>query len=110
MPENELTQYGEFAEQVIEILPDRFNVSIPKYVIIPTHLHLIIEINHDDEKRAIRESPLQYHRSIIDKLVGFLKMNESKKIHNTTRIKYGKDRFMTTLFVTKKIIKKYGNT
>lgn len=30
---------------------------------------------------AIRESPLQ-HRSVIDKMVGFLKMNVSKRIHN----------------------------
>ncbi len=81
-PENKLTQYGDFVEQIIEILPDRFNVSIPKYVIMPNHIHLIIEIYNDDEKRAIRESPLQYHRSIIDKMVGFLKMNVSKKIHS----------------------------
>ncbi len=82
-PENKLTQYGEFAKQVIEILPVRFNVSIPKYVIMPNHIHLIIEIYDNDEKRAIRESPLQHHRSIVDKMVGFLKMNVSKKIHNT---------------------------
>ncbi len=83
MPENKLTQYGEIVKQIIEILPDRFHVSIPKYVIMPNHIHLIIEIYNDDEKRAIRESPLQYHRSVIDKMVGFLKMNASKKIHNT---------------------------
>ncbi len=84
LPENQLTEYGEYVEQIIEILPERFNVSIPKYVIMPNHIHLIIEINNnDDEKRAIRESPLQYQRSIIDKIVGFLKMNVSKKIHNT---------------------------
>ena len=82
-PENKLTQYGKFAEQIIEILPNRFNVSIPKYVIMPNHIHLIIEIYNDYEKRAIRESPLQYHRSVIDKMIGFLKMNVSKKIHNT---------------------------
>ena len=83
LPENKLTPYGEFAEQIIEILPDRFSVLIPKYVIMPNHIHLIIEINNDNKKQAIRESPLQYHRSVIDKMVGFLKMNVSKKIHNT---------------------------
>ncbi len=91
MPGNKLKQYGEFVEQIVEIFPERFNVSIPKYVIMPNHIHLIIEIYNDDEKRAIRESPLQYHRSIIDKMVGFLKMNVSKKIYNNTLIKYGKD-------------------
>ena len=34
---------------------------------------------------TLHESPLQYHRSIIDKMIGFLKMNVSKKIHNTYR-------------------------
>ena len=83
LPENKLTQYGELVEQIIEILPDRFNVFIPKYVIMPNHVHLIIEICSDNEERAIRESPLQYHRSVIDKMVGLLKMNLTKKIHNT---------------------------
>ncbi len=83
LPKNKLTQYGKFVEQIIKILPDRFNVSIHKYVVMPNHIHLIIEINNSNEKRAIRESPLQYHRSVIDKMVGFLKMNVSKKIHNT---------------------------
>ena len=82
-PENRLTEYGEFAEQIIKILPDRFNVSIPKYVVMPNHIHLIIEINNNNENRAIRESPLQNHRSIIDKIVGFLKMNISKRINST---------------------------
>jgi len=82
-PENKLTKYGEILKRIIETLHDRFNVSIPKYVIMPNHIHLIIEIYNDDEKRAIRESPLQYHRSVIDKIVGFLKMNVSKKIHKT---------------------------
>ena len=85
-PENKLTQYGEFAEQVIKILPDRFNVSIPKYVIMPNHIHLIVEI-YEDEKWAIHESPLRQHRSVIDKMVGFLKMNVSKKIHKTSNEK-----------------------
>ena len=83
MPEIKLTQYGEVVKQVIEILPGRFNVSIPKYVIMPNHIHLIIEIYNDDEKRSIRESPLQYHRSVVDKMIGFLKMNVSKRIHYT---------------------------
>ncbi len=83
LPENKLTQYGEFVKQAIELLPDRFNVSIPKYVIMPNHIHMIIEINDYDENRAIRVSPLQYRRSVIDKITGFLKMNVSKKIHNT---------------------------
>ncbi|MBR2976872.1 MAG: hypothetical protein IKC50_01180 [Oscillospiraceae bacterium] len=81
-PENKLTPYGKLAKQIIERLPDRYHVSIPKYVIMPNHIHLIIEFYGHNEKRAIRESPL-HHRSVIDKLVGFLKMNLSKQIHST---------------------------
>ncbi len=80
-PENILTEYGEYVKQIIDILPDRFDVSIPKYVIMPNHIHMIIEINND-ERRAIRESPLQNNRSTVDKIVGFLKMNASKKIRS----------------------------
>ncbi|MBQ9915476.1 MAG: transposase, partial [Clostridia bacterium] len=69
----------EFAEQIIKTLPGRYHISIPKYVIMPNHIHLIIEI--DDERRAIRESPLQ--RSVIDQAMGYLKMNVSKRIHRT---------------------------
>jgi REP element-mobilizing transposase RayT len=68
-PENKLTQYGEIAEQVIKLLPDRFDVSIPKYVIMPNHVHLIIEISNFEE-RAIRESPLQQRKIIIIRDVG----------------------------------------
>jgi len=82
LPENKLTQYGECVEQIIGILPDRFDVSIPKYVIMPNHIHLIIEIINDNKERAIHELPLQNNRSVIDKIVGFLKMNVSKKMHN----------------------------
>ena len=46
LPENKLTQYGEFVEQIIGILPDRFNVAIPKYVVMPNHIHLIVEITN----------------------------------------------------------------
>ena len=82
-PENKLTEYGKITKQIIEMLPDRFNILIPKYIIMPNHVHLIIEINNDNENRAIRESPLQRQRSVLDKTVGFLKMNASKKIHDT---------------------------
>ena len=85
-PENILTPYGEIVKEIIEKLPQRFNVEIPKYIIMPNHIHMIIEIKCDP-LQAIRESPLQQHRSILDKTVGYLKMNASKQIHLT----YGKE-------------------
>ena len=49
---------------------------------MPNHIHFIIIIK-DDEERAIRESPLQCHRSVMSKVIGYLKMNASKQIHLT---------------------------
>ncbi len=79
-PENKLTPYGQIVKDIIDILPQRFNVDVDKYVIMPNHIHLIIKIENGDE-RAIRESPLQEGRSIISKVIGYLKMNASKQIH-----------------------------
>ena len=47
LPENKLTPYGKFVERIIKIIPDRFNVSIPKYVIMPNHIHIIVILEHD---------------------------------------------------------------
>ena len=93
---NNLTEYGVIVKQIIELLPIRFYISIPYHVIMPNHIHLIIVIHNTNtthnpncedlirNNRAIRESPLQiHHRSIIDKAIGFLKMNAAKKIHRT---------------------------
>jgi regulator of sigma E protease len=44
---------------------------------MPNHIHLIVFI---DDMRAIRESPLQA-RSLISKIIGYIKMNSSKEIH-----------------------------
>ena len=78
-PENKLTRCGEIVKNIIEYLPERFDIEIKKYVIMPNHIHLIVIIK--DAKRAIRESPLRYQRSVLDKTIGFLKMNASKEIH-----------------------------
>ena len=85
-PENQLTEIGMIAEQVIQTLPERFDISIPKYVIMPNHIHMIVKIRYDKE-RAIRESPLQNHRSIISNAIGFFKMNVSKAGHSTHNTK-----------------------
>lgn len=74
-----LTKCGEYVEKYIQISKTRFNVEINQYVIMPNHVHLIIEIIPND-MRAIRESPLQ-SRSVISQIVGFIKANSSKEIH-----------------------------
>jgi putative transposase len=76
-PKIELNQNGVILQSIIENLHIRYlNIQIDKYIIMPNHVHLIVALNDD---RAIRESPLQ-GRSLISKMVGYLKMNSSKQI------------------------------
>lgn len=80
-PEVKLTQYGKEVKNVIETVEKRFDVIVDEYVIMPNHVHIIITIKTDCSERAIRESPLR-GRSYISKIVGYIKMNSSKAIHN----------------------------
>ena len=79
-PETKLTCYGKILDKIIRNIPDRHKATIDTYVIMPNHIHLIIIITDDEELRAIRESPLR-GRSVISKVIGYIKMNASKEIH-----------------------------
>lgn len=82
-----LTQMGSVVERALLSLPVRYPyVHLIKYVIMPNHVHLLLEI-HQAEKRAHRDAPLQtgkteagQKRSELSKLVGFIKMNTTKEI------------------------------
>ena len=80
-PEIRLTAQGEIVDEIIRNIPVRFNVIVDKYVIMPNHIHLILVLKENEALRAIRESPLR-HREMLDMVVGYIKMNASKKIHN----------------------------
>ena len=80
-PENLLTEYGKITENIIIHVSERFNIMVERYVIMPNHIHMILVITDNEELRAIRESPLR-GRSIISKVIGYIKMNSSKGIHN----------------------------
>ncbi len=75
-----LTECGKIVEQTITQLPQHLPAKMDHYVIMPNHIHLLISVTGID--RAIRESPLREGRSVISKVVGFIKMNTSKQIHN----------------------------
>ena len=77
-PENKLTQCGKCAREIIDSISHRFNVEVDKYVIMPDHVHMLISVK-DIERRAIHESPLQQRRSTVSKIVGYFKMNVSKR-------------------------------
>ncbi len=80
-PEAQLPEYGKIVDKVINDVPGRFGVMVQEYVIMPNHIHLIIIITDDADLRAIHESPL-HGRSIISKIVGYIKMNASKAVHD----------------------------
>ncbi len=79
-PAVKLTEYGKIVDEIINNIPERFNAEIKNYVVMPNHIHLIVHIKNENDLRAIRESPLR-NRYVISKLIGFIKMNASKKIH-----------------------------
>ncbi|MBE6577039.1 MAG: transposase [Ruminococcaceae bacterium] len=79
-PEIELTEYGEIVDRFINTPSKHSMAKVYQYVIMPNHIHLIVLITNDDALRAIRESPLR-GRSIVSKVVGYIKMNASKEIH-----------------------------
>lgn len=90
VPKMILNQYGKIIENVWESLPDRFPIELDEFKIMPNHVHMIINIvgaHHDAPvyKWAIHESPLQKQpqrkRSLLSQIIGYLKMNSAKLIH-----------------------------
>ena len=54
-------------------------MTIDRYVIMPNHVHLIAIIHEENAMRITQRLP-QQGRSIISKVVGYIKMNASKAI------------------------------
>lgn len=82
----ELSDLGKLIDNCLKDLKNRFEIVLDKYVVMSNHIHLIIQIvgaNHDSPKmgeRAIRESPVQIgKRSLLSKIIGFLKADVSRK-------------------------------
>ena len=67
-------------ESVICQLPQKYDIKIDQYVIMPNHIHLLLSIDRPYENGSIRESTL-HRRSDISKIIGYLKMNVTKEIH-----------------------------
>ena len=78
-PVSRLSTCGMIVDTVIRSVPDHFHITVDRYVIMPNHVHLILMLTESDVQRAIRESPLQ-GRSLISKVVGYIKMNASRAI------------------------------
>ena len=78
-PEPQLTICGKIVDAVMQNIPAHLHVTIDRYVIMPNHVHLIAVITEEDALREICESSIQ-SRSIMSKLIGYIKMNASKAI------------------------------
>src|SRR3989338_4271930 len=89
-----LNRYGKIVDRIIKSLTDRFPVDIDICQIMPNHIHMVIIITgcshvgviHESppDKRAHHDAPLhlaQPQRSLLSQIIGFLKMNSSKLIH-----------------------------
>ncbi len=49
-PQIKFTEYGEIANQQIEIMTDFYDdIKINKYVVMPNHIHMLIEIVRSDD-------------------------------------------------------------
>ena len=68
----------------IKKLPTKFNIVIDNYVIMPNHIHLIIRILPDENERDGRDRPLQRSQQLIPRIIGYMKMNSTKAIHEIT--------------------------
>ncbi len=80
MMQMQLNLNGIVVKSVIENLSTRFiNIDIDIYIIMPNHIHMNVVITNE---KAIHESPLP-KRSLLSKVLGYLKMNSSKQIHLT---------------------------
>lgn len=79
-----LNETGKIIEYVWKSLPNRFPIILDEFQIMPNHVHMIIHIVvraiHNDDVRAIHESPL-HKRSLLSQIIGYLKMNSAKLIH-----------------------------
>ena len=78
-----LTQLGQIVDEAIQSLPERYsNLTVDQYVVMPNHIHLLLRM---EAERALREAPLRQAgtRFLLAKVVGYLKMNCSKRIHET---------------------------
>lgn len=89
-----LNHYSEIAKKHIEEIPAHHNgVFLIQYVIMPNHIHLIIEL--DNQITLPITTVIGLLKSGISREIGFL---------------FGNDHFMTISSEMRLIIKEYGST
>lgn len=79
LPTVKLSGLGEIVDAVINNVPTHLNVDIDAYIIMPNHVHILMILNGDQLTENGK-------RSVVSKMIGFIKMQASKKIREA----YGK--------------------
>lgn len=70
-----LSQYGKIADAAIQNIPERYPaITLDHYVVMPNHIHLLLQIQSDEHGRAM-PSPtistvIQQLKGIITKQIG----------------------------------------
>lgn len=74
----ELTNLGEITKKYIENINSKYlGVCLPKYVIMPNHIHLIVHIHNDTEDGGMRASRptlntvIRSLKTLISREIGF---------------------------------------
>ena len=91
----QLSEIGKIIEKYWNNIPIRYeNVSLDEYIIMPNHIHGILNIlnvvgaihespDNQSSERAIHELPLQKKRRkmMLSKIIGYVKMQSAKQIN-----------------------------
>jgi len=77
-----LNELGKIVFKNLKNIPYYFeNINLDKFIVMPNHVHLILEINKNIVG-AIHELPLQKRRNmLIPKIIGKFKMLSAKEIN-----------------------------
>lgn len=84
-----LNKYGTIANKYLTEIPEKYNLTrLHEFVVMPNHIHAIIEITGSSTIGAIHESPKQEltlrdqrRKMLLSKIVGWYKMNTAKQIN-----------------------------
>ena len=71
-----LSEYGNVVKRAIESIPTHYNaITVDKYVIMPDHIHLLLQIHTDSNGRAMRAPTIgkvvSQMKGYVTKQVGF---------------------------------------
>ena len=81
VPKAELTKYGEIVDEYIQKIKEKYNtINVDKYVIMPNHIHMLVEI-YENQGMSRTPSPTN---SIIPYIVSTLKRFTNKEIGKNT--------------------------